>query len=153
MKKRFLTTLPATVLATGLMMLSCASWSADDGGLATLRGKPISAQDNTVYGDGLKKALDTEVIDRNFTDQPPLISHKADDYPITREFNKCLDCHSAANAKKEKATKVPPSHYEDARGKKLSNVSSRRYFCVQCHVPQVDAKPLVANTFQPAATH
>jgi cytochrome c-type protein NapB len=31
----------------------------------------------------------------------------------------------------------------------MANVSARRYFCVQCHVPQTNAKPLVENTFQP----
>ncbi|MCB1961304.1 MAG: nitrate reductase cytochrome c-type subunit, partial [Rhodocyclaceae bacterium] len=32
----------------------------------------------------------------------------------------------------------------------LSNISPRRYFCNQCHVPQFDAKPLVENTFKKA---
>ncbi|WP_175463882.1 nitrate reductase cytochrome c-type subunit, partial [Vibrio cholerae] len=27
-------------------------------------------------------------------------------------------------------------------------VSPRRYFCLQCHVPQADAKPLVENDFE-----
>ncbi|BAN97353.1 hypothetical protein E05_25870 [Plautia stali symbiont] len=31
-----------------------------------------------------------------------------------------------------------------------STVSPRRYFCLQCHVPQTDAKPVVENTFKPA---
>ena len=30
-----------------------------------------------------------------------------------------------------------------------ANVSARRYFCTQCHVPQADAQPLVENTFKP----
>ena len=29
----------------------------------------------------------------------------------------------------------------------LADVSPRRYFCTQCHVPQADAKPLVGNSF------
>ena len=131
------------------MMFVGISHGADDGGLATLRGKPIPAQD-TVTGDGLKKVQDTAPVDRNFTDQPPLVSHAVDDYPVTKDFNKCMDCHSWENARKEKATKVSSTHFEDANGKKLTSVSSRRYFCTQCHVPQIDAKPLVANTFQRA---
>jgi cytochrome c-type protein NapB len=29
----------------------------------------------------------------------------------------------------------------------LADVSRRRYFCTQCHVPQTDARPLVGNSF------
>ncbi|MEK7438145.1 MAG: nitrate reductase cytochrome c-type subunit, partial [Pseudomonadota bacterium] len=32
----------------------------------------------------------------------------------------------------------------------LSEVSPARYQCTACHVPQVDAKPLVQNTFRGA---
>ena len=31
----------------------------------------------------------------------------------------------------------------------MSNVAPRRYFCSQCHVPQVKAKELIANDFEP----
>jgi cytochrome c-type protein NapB len=31
----------------------------------------------------------------------------------------------------------------------LGDISPRRYFCMQCHVPQTDAKPLVDNVFTP----
>ncbi|MDR0233343.1 MAG: nitrate reductase cytochrome c-type subunit [Zoogloeaceae bacterium] len=152
MKKRFLAIVPATVLATGLMFFAGVSQAqiADDGGLVTLRGTSVSAPDKIVTGDGLKRVRDTDPLDRNFTDQPPLVSHAIDGYRITREANRCMDCHSWENARKEKATKISKTHFEAADGKVLSNVSSRRYFCVQCHVPQIDAKPLVSNTFQRA---
>ena len=32
-------------------------------------------------------------------------------------------------------------------GNFLAEISPRRYFCNQCHVTQVDAEPLVENTF------
>ena len=48
------------------------------------------------------------------------------------------------------ATKVSLTHFKDRDGRELSNISPRRYFCTQCHVPQTDAKPLVDNTFQRA---
>ena len=151
MRNRFLVIIPATLLATSLM-LSCVSQQAsnDSGGLATLRGAPVSAQEKVPTGDGLKNALETAPIDRVYLDQPPLVSHAVDDYPITKDANKCMDCHSMETYKKEKATKVSKTHFEAADGKTLSNVSSRRHFCTQCHVPQVDAKPLVSNTFQRA---
>jgi len=137
-------------LATGLMLLTGVSQASDDGGLATLRGAPVSAQEKTPTGEGLKKAIETAPIDRNYLDQPPLVSHAVDDYPITKDSNKCMDCHSVENYRKEKATRVSKTHFEGADGKTLANVSSRRHFCTQCHVPQIDAKPLVPNTFQRA---
>ncbi|MEF1340261.1 nitrate reductase cytochrome c-type subunit, partial [Vibrio rotiferianus] len=30
----------------------------------------------------------------------------------------------------------------------LADMSPRRYFCLQCHVPQANAKPLVENKFK-----
>jgi cytochrome c-type protein NapB len=30
----------------------------------------------------------------------------------------------------------------------LAAVSARRYFCTQCHVPQVEVEPLVENRFE-----
>jgi len=146
---KILAIIPATVLATALMLLtSGVSLAADDGGLATLRGAPVSAQEMDPTGDALKAVPDTDLLDRNFDDQPPLVSHAVDKYPVTKDVNKCLDCHSAENYKKEKATKVGSSHFKDFNGKTLPKVSSRRHFCLQCHVPQVDAKELVTNTYQ-----
>ncbi|MCL2020643.1 MAG: nitrate reductase cytochrome c-type subunit [Betaproteobacteria bacterium] len=150
MKKRFLALIPATVLATGLLLFTGVSQAADDGGLVTLRAAPVSAPEKEPTGEGLKKVRDTDPLDRNFTDQPPMVSHEIDKYPVTLKANKCMDCHSWENYKKERATKISKTHFEAADGTVLSHVSSRRYFCVQCHVPQVDAKPLVANTFQRA---
>ncbi|MDR0701361.1 MAG: nitrate reductase cytochrome c-type subunit [Azoarcus sp.] len=148
MKIRLLTAFPAAMLAG--LLLSCATSIAandDSGGLATLRGAPIPTSTSS-GGDALKKAIESAPLDRDFTQQPPLVSHAVDDYPVTRNFNKCLDCHSWENYRKEKATKVSQSHFQAADGQELPNVSPRRYFCLQCHVPQVDARPLIANTYQ-----
>ena len=90
-------------------------------------------------------------IPRNFQKQPPLIPHSIKGYNITQNFNKCMDCHAKDRAEETGATKVAKSHYLDREDKKQSNISPRRYFCMQCHVPQFDAKPLVANTYKPAA--
>ena len=90
-------------------------------------------------------------IQRNFQKQPPLIPHSVKGYNITQNFNKCMDCHSKERAEETGATKVAKSHYLDREDNKLKNISPRRYFCMQCHVPQFDAKPLVENTYKPAA--
>jgi len=81
--------------------------------------------------------------------QPPLIPHKIDNYKITLKYNKCLTCHSWKNYKRYGATKISQTHFEDRDANVLANISARRYFCTQCHVPQVDAQPLVENEFKP----
>ena len=88
--------------------------------------------------------------ERAWKTQPPAIPHSIDKDRITLRDNSCLSCHSAANFKKEKAPKVGDSHFIAADGTKLQDISKRRYFCNQCHVPQVDAKPLVENVFEGA---
>ncbi|GHT93118.1 periplasmic nitrate reductase cytochrome c-type protein [Betaproteobacteria bacterium] len=147
MKSHLRAFFPAALLA-GLMLFPVASFGADDGGLATLRGVPIPSDAAAESADTLKKAIESVPFDREFIQQPPLVSHAIDEYPITIKFNKCLDCHSWEKARAEKATKVSQTHFKGRDGVELPNVSPSRYFCVQCHVPQVDAKPLIANTYQ-----
>lgn len=86
---------------------------------------------------------------RSFVQQPPMIPHKIDGYRITLRYNKCLTCHSWANYREAKATKIAQSHFQDREGNDLANISPLRYFCTQCHAPQVEAHPLVENTFEP----
>ena len=88
-------------------------------------------------------------IDRNFIQQPPLIPHEIDGYIIDASSNKCLTCHSWDNYRQARSTKISLTHFRDRDGKELSNVSAQRYFCTQCHVPQVEAEPLVGNRFKP----
>jgi cytochrome c-type protein NapB len=95
---------------------------------------------------------DREPIDRDYVQQPPLIPHKIKGYKINVKFNKCLTCHSWANYKEAGATKISQTHFSDRDENVLANIAARRYFCTQCHVPQVDAPPLVENTFDPLKT-
>lgn len=92
---------------------------------------------------------DQAPIQRDFVQQPPLVPHAIEGYVINTKSNKCLSCHSWANYKDKGATKISLTHFTDRDGNDLANVSARRYFCTQCHVPQADAKPLVNNTFKP----
>jgi len=87
------------------------------------------------------------VIPRNHAWQPPVIPHNVKGYQITKDVNMCMVCHSSKAAPRTGATPVAKSHYLDRDGKELPNISTRRYFCLQCHVPQFDAEPLVENTF------
>ncbi len=112
---------------------------------------------------------------RSYENAPPLIPHSIEGLvPITLKRNACLDCHMPNVAKSVGATPMPPTHFKDFffdTKKKLikqklyedviaykarltlmakkEDIAPQRYNCVQCHVPQANAKPLVANTFKP----
>ena len=87
---------------------------------------------------------------RNYDMQPPTIPHRVDGYQIDKNFNKCLDCHARAKTAFSQAIPVSPTHYIDREGKVLEQISTRRYFCMQCHVAQDPVKPLVGNSFENA---
>jgi nitrate reductase (cytochrome), electron transfer subunit len=89
------------------------------------------------------------ILRRSHAWQPPIIPHNVKGYQITRNVNTCMTCHSSKASKQSGATPVGKSHYLDRDGNQLVTVSARRYFCLQCHVPQFDAEPLVGNTFKP----
>lgn len=116
--------------------------------LQSLRGAAPINEDKAASQ--FRQERDTAPITRDFVQQPPLIPHTISGYQIQTNFNKCMDCHAWRKTKESGATKVSVSHFKTAEGQELDNVSPRRYFCTQCHVPQTDAKPLVENTFQRA---
>lgn len=123
------------------------AWSGESAAdVRSLRPVPIEA---TTKAEPVRNLPDRAPYTRDFVQQPPLIPHKVDGYTITANFNKCMDCHSWSRARQSGATKVSLTHFRDRDGRELSNVSPRRYFCMQCHVPQMDAAPLVKNTFEP----
>lgn len=96
----------------------------------------------------IKHWQDTDPLPRQFIQQPPVIPHAIDGYVINKKFNKCLTCHSWANYKETGAIKISLTHFSDREGHDLANVAARRYFCVQCHVPQTDAASIVDNDFK-----
>ena len=84
-------------------------------------------------------------VPRTFIHQPPLIPHDINRMKISKAMNMCLNCHGIEGIGVPKPFKT---HYTDRDGKKGKNISRRWYFCTQCHVGQVDAPPLVENTFK-----
>lgn len=86
--------------------------------------------------------------DRTWAEQPPMVPHEVDKYRISIRNNGCLKCHDPRTYEKEKAPVVGESHFLTREDKKLETVSKRRWFCSQCHAPQADRSPLVANTFE-----
>jgi nitrate reductase (cytochrome), electron transfer subunit len=142
-------TLLTVLLAAGLAA-GGVSRAADPGDAAvqSLRGAvPIDAE--RAPEDLKRWQRDRDPIPRDYLQQPPLIPHHIDGYVINVRFNKCMTCHSWSKYKEAGATKISLTHFKDRIGTELSDVSPQRYFCTQCHVPQVDAKPLVDNRFRP----
>ncbi|RAI44237.1 nitrate reductase cytochrome c-type subunit [Rhodoplanes roseus] len=87
---------------------------------------------------------------RAYRQQPPLIPHRIETYQVTKDFNQCMTCHDWPANIKAGAPKVSETHYNDREGNRLDKIAGTRFFCTQCHVPQLDAKPLVSSTFQNA---
>ena len=85
---------------------------------------------------------------RDFAQQPPLIPHTIDKYQIDLKANECLACHEWKTAADRNAPMISMTHYADRDGVQGDQVASRRWFCNQCHVPQVDAPELVENVFR-----
>ncbi|HBY87907.1 MAG TPA: periplasmic nitrate reductase electron transfer subunit [Colwellia sp.] len=84
---------------------------------------------------------------RNYPMQPPIIPHTIRSYEVNKNNNKCMSCHSRQRTEESQAPMVSVTHYMNRDGNFLAEISPRRYFCNQCHVTQLDAKPLVENTF------
>ena len=84
---------------------------------------------------------------RAYPMQPPTIPHSVDGYQVDLNSNRCMVCHARANAVRFQAPEVSVTHYMDRDDQFLATISPRRYFCMQCHVVQTDATPLVANAF------
>ena len=98
--------------------------------------------------------IDKEEIPRNFEQQPPLVPHTTDTKPITLRQNECMKCHTKQpGEKKAQSKEMSKTHFIDRSGKKLSRPASNRYFCTQCHVPQINAKPLVDSSFKSVAAN
>lgn len=143
--------LVATLFAALITALvaSCAA-TGEKVDVRGLRPNQLTAQDlvpaMTEYAG--KTPGEQEKIVRTFEQQPPLVPHKVDGYRIDLKVNRCLECHDKPFYKEEKAPKIGDSHYKDREGKVLDKISMARYNCNLCHAPQVDAQPLVSNTFQ-----
>jgi nitrate reductase (cytochrome), electron transfer subunit len=134
-------------LTLGSLALASAGWAAVP--LQSERGDMPVAEEFEQAPQLHQYQKDGLPIERNYLLQPPLIPHQIEGYTITPKFNKCMSCHSWSKYKEANATKISQTHFESRDGIVLANISPRRYFCVQCHVPQTNARPLVENTFQP----
>jgi nitrate reductase (cytochrome), electron transfer subunit len=85
---------------------------------------------------------------------PPQIPHDITAFePVTLARNMCVRCHDKPDRSKKvpgEATPIPPSHYRNMREAPdtvKQRLDGSRYICTQCHAPQANVKPLVANSF------
>ena len=135
-------------LMAGSLMAAVPEITNSTGGIKSERGSTDLVTDADAAP--LKNfRKDGDLYDRQYMHQPLLIPPDTRNYEVDNKVNKCLACHSFKNASAMKAPKISPTHFETRDGMTLGEVSPRRYFCLQCHVPQADAKPLVNNTFKP----
>ncbi|MFT5722205.1 MAG: cytochrome c-type protein NapB [Motiliproteus sp.] len=136
----------AAAIALGSLALPFTTF-AGIGGLESLRGiQELDVIDNAPL---MPKNSDTDIlVERNYVQQPPIIPHDIRNYKTDLRSNKCLSCHSWDRYKASGATKVSLTHFNTREGHALADISPRRYFCQQCHVPQANAKPLIENDYQ-----
>lgn len=133
---------------TTALLLGCAQQFA---GIKSMRGDDVAAADPAApmrEYKGEKPGLQQKIA-RSFQDQPPVIPHAMTNFDeITLEENQCMSCHSREKYKEKNAPVVGDSHFVDPiSGKVQAKMSMARHNCTLCHVPQVDAPPLVDNRF------
>lgn len=144
------TTLKIT-LAAVLSVAAC--WSTAQT-VSAMRGSDVPAVDQAPE---IKPYLGSKpggqaLIQRNFQQQPPLIPHKVDGLDdITPEENTCMDCHIHKEVRGQKIPQVKESHMVKPVNPDAPELHKSRWQCNSCHVPQIDAKPLVENIFKGSA--
>ncbi len=126
-----------------MFQVNAAGIAAEE--IATLRQAPLNTNPTPPR---MQKVRNTDVKQvRNYPMQPPVIPHKIDGYQMDLKVNKCMSCHARKRTGDSQAPMVSVTHYMDRGNNFLADLSPRRYFCTQCHVPQLDAKTLVGNDF------
>jgi len=157
------------VLALALLVLltqACAGGGNDeavtekavtDDELGLSKASVFSTPDPIVAGSTAKDPGENEPLGAYFSGSPPVVSHDISDFvPIKIGENSCLECHDLHEQIGEEVasgdpTPMPASHYTDLRrnpDEVTTKVIGARFVCTQCHAPQSDAVPLVANTYR-----
>ena len=136
----------AAILA--ITVAACASTALQ---VSTLRDNSVTASDTApdVKNYVGKRPGQTPLIVRNFEKQPPLIPHTIENYEISATENACWECHNSDDFKGQKMPMVGKSHLlGPVVADETPKLNLQRWQCDSCHVPQVDAKPLVENSFK-----
>ena len=141
----FLTMIAAMAIA---VTFASAPIYAQSSGVQSLRGE--NSIPETPEVNDVKKQNTSGRFTKAYRQQPPMIPHRMEKYQINLKVNQCLRCHDWPYNVQEGAPKVSETHYTNRDGVALDRVTKSRWFCTQCHVPQVQARPLVKNEFKPS---
>lgn len=133
-------------------VLSVASFLSAAQQVSAMRGSDVTSVDKAPVEQpyvGSKPGAQALIV-RTFKEQPPLIPHKVDGFDeITSTDNACIDCHIHDQFRGQKIPRVKPSHLvKPASATAEPALDMKRWQCNSCHVPQIDAKPLVENVFK-----
>ena len=119
-----------------------------------MRGAEVTAADRApevkTYDAKIPGVGQPHIIARTFVGQPPLVPHEVDKYlPISQDDNACLECHITDELRGQKIPKAGVSHFSPTRKRAdgSPDIDMARFQCNNCHVPQVDARPLVDSLF------
>jgi cytochrome c-type protein NapB len=134
-------------LSCGLLAVALQTSALQADPLYSLRGNVDVDELSEMIPNRRSMAVDGG-IEVTFEEQPPMIPHAIDKTRITLNENSCLSCHGKAYSKTENAVEPPKSHYRTREGDKTKQISTGRYFCTQCHVPQAYTEALVNNDFK-----
>jgi len=140
-----------TAIGLGLLLktiMVASQTIGQDPGVQSLRG--LTAIEEMPDAPDIRQQSTDRQFGRAYRQQPPLIPHQVKKYQINLKVNQCLRCHDWPYNVEENAPKISETHYVDRRGVALDKVTRLRWFCTQCHVSQVQARPLVPNTFRSA---
>ena len=134
------------VQITLIVLLFSVTLAAADNEVATLRDQTkieVQKEPNTI-----PRVINKDIKrERNYPMQPPVIPHTIRNYEVNINNNKCMTCHGRQRTEESQAPMVSVTHFMNRDGNFLAEISPRRYFCNQCHVTQLDAKPLIENDF------
>jgi cytochrome c-type protein NapB len=136
----------ATLIAT---LIGCASTTP-----TPMRGADVTAPDRApevkAYGEKVPGVGQPKLISRTFVGQPPMVPHTVEQYvPLTIEENACMECHQTEEIRGQKIPQIGTSHFSKTAKTKAGKpaLEMSRFQCDSCHVPQVNAQPLVDSRF------
>jgi nitrate reductase (cytochrome), electron transfer subunit len=153
MRKRVLLGIGLTAMAASLGVMAVQDQGIPDEDLGLFQASVTDNPAPPVVTYDAGRPGTNKLLATSYGTAPPMIPHSiTGKVPITRESNKCMDCHDQPDRigqklKKGMAVPIPASHYVDV---KKGELDMHRWNCTQCHQPQADVKDLVSNTFQEA---
>ena len=133
------------VLAITLGLGASPSIAADD--LDGIRG-PTSLMGGLGALPSPTLSLPDERQARTSYSSPPVIPHSIRGFALDAKSNECLSCHGRTRTVQVPGPPISISHFVERDGQVLASVAPSRYFCTECHLPQLDVKPPVGNTYK-----